>query len=77
MSGEEGWVLFSVDVTETGAVENLRLVDGEKKDVFQLEARRAVSKWKYRPFLDNSGQPVRKRDHLVKVEFKLEESGSI
>jgi protein TonB len=77
MSGEEGWVLFSVDVTESGEVENVRVVDGEKKDVFQLEARRAVSKWKYRPFVDTAGTPIKKRDHLVRVEFKLEDSESI
>lgn len=77
ISGEEGWVLMSVDITENGEVENVRVIDGERKDVFQSEARRAVTKWKYRPFVDASGKPFKKRDHQVRVEFKMEDAESI
>ncbi len=74
VSGEEGWVLMKIDVTETGEVENIRVVDGEKRNLFQDEARRAVAKWKYRPFTDPSGNPVRKADHPVRVDFKLQDA---
>jgi protein TonB len=79
VSGVEGWVMLEIDVTEAGEVENVRVVGGEQRDMFSGEARRAVSQWKYRPFMDSGGHPVRKIDHQVKVEFKLndvEESGS-
>jgi len=74
ISGVEGWVLMEIDITESGEVENVRVVDGEQKNTFQSEARRAVSQWKYRPFLDKDGRPFRKADHQVRVEFKLEEA---
>jgi len=71
VAGEEGWILLKVDVTESGEVENVRIVDGIKRNLFQDEARRAVEKWKYRPIMNGSGKAVRKSDHLVRVDFKL------
>ncbi len=74
ISGVEGWVLLEIDVTEAGLVENVRVLDGEQKNMFASEARRAVSLYKYRPFVDKDGNPVRKDGHQVRVEFKLEEA---
>lgn len=77
VSQVEGWVLFQVDVTESGEVENVRVIDGENKNMFQTEARRAVEKFKYRPFTDSAGTPVKKIDHQVRIEFHLADaSGS-
>ncbi len=74
VSGTEGWVILQIDVTETGEVENVRVIDGEQKNMFQAEARRAVAQWKYRPFTDNSGNPVKKIDHQVRVDFHLKDA---
>lgn len=71
VSGVEGWILMKVDVNESGEVENVRVVDGDKRNMFQDEARRAVEKWKYRPFVNKDGKPYRKADHEVRVDFKL------
>lgn len=79
ISGTEGWVMLEIDVNEKGEVENVRVVDGEQKNMFQTEARRAVEQWKYRPFMDREGKPMRKADHQVRVDFKLtdeDETGS-
>ncbi|MGZ3723758.1 MAG: TonB family protein [Bdellovibrionales bacterium] len=73
IAGTEGWVLLEVDITETGTVENVRVVDGEQRNLFGSEARRAVEQWKYRPFMDSAGHPVRKSSHQVRVDFKLNE----
>ena len=73
-AGIEGWVEFKVDVDETGTVENVRCVGGEQKSLFQDEARRAVEKWKYKPFLDANGKPIKKTDHVVRVDFKLRDA---
>jgi protein TonB len=73
-SGTEGWVLLTVDVNETGEVENVRVVDGEQRNLFGSEAKRAVQQWKYRPFVDASGHPFKKMDHQVRVDFKIEEA---
>lgn len=69
--GIEGHVLLQIDVLTDGSVENLKVLSGEKLNVFESEARRAVSKYKYKPFLDDTGAPIIKHNHLVKVEFKL------
>ena len=74
VSGTEGWVLMTIDISEIGEVENVRVVDGEQRNMFQSEAKRAVAQWKYRPFVDSSGQPLQKKDHQVRVDFKLTES---
>lgn len=71
VSGIQGWVLMKIDITESGEVENIRVVDGEQRSMFQDEAKRAVEKWKYRPFFNDGGQVIRKVDHLVKVNFSL------
>jgi len=72
--GIEGWVAMKIDVTEEGLVENVRVVGGEQRNMFQDEARRAVEKWKYRPFLDENKKPIRKANHDVRVDFKLQDA---
>jgi protein TonB len=71
VAGTEGWIMLKIDITEKGDVENVRVIDGIQRSLFQEEARRAVEKWKYRPFLDAGGKPLRKADHQVRVDFKL------
>ena len=73
VAGTEGWILLKVDVNEAGSVENIRVVDGDQRNLFQDDARRAVEKWKYHPFVDQGGKPYAKKDHLVRVDFKLNE----
>lgn len=73
LAGVEGWVMLSIDITEAGEVENVRIVDGQERETFGSEARRAVSQYKYRPFLDAGGHPVKKTDYLVRVNFTLKE----
>ncbi len=74
LAGTEGHVDLKIDVTEDGSVDNIRTVGGSQAEVFESEARRAVSKWKYKPFIDGSGHPVRKANHQVRVEFKLQDT---
>jgi protein TonB len=76
-AGTEGWVLMKIDIAETGEVENIEVVDGEQRNLFQNEARRAVSQWKYKPFVDEHGLPFRKVAHQVRVDFKLNETNEL
>jgi protein TonB len=71
VAGVEGFIVMKVDINETGAVENVRVVGGTQRNMFQDEARRAVEKWKYKPFMDASGKATKKTDHEVRVDFKL------
>ena len=73
-AGVEGWVLIKVDINEKGDVENLRVVGGQERSMFQDEARRAVEKWKYKPFVDSNGKVIHKADHEVRVDFKLRDA---
>ena len=74
VAGTEGWILMNVDVKEDGTVDNVRVIDGTERNMFQDEARRAVEKWKYKPFVDASGKPYMKKDHQVRVDFKINEA---
>jgi protein TonB len=76
VSGTEGWIELKIDINEQGEVENVRIIGGEQRNTFQSEARRAVEKWKYKPFRDASGNPVKKIDHIVRVDFKLQDAES-
>lgn len=76
VDGLEGWVSLMIDITEQGHVENIRVIDGERKSIFQGEARRAVSQWKYKPFTDGAGAAIRKVDSLVRVDFKLTDNAT-
>ena len=71
--GLEGHVLLQIDVLTDGSVENLKVLSGEKLNVFESEARRAVAKYKYKPFVDETGTVIVKHNHLVRVEFKINE----
>jgi protein TonB len=74
VGGIEGYILLKIDINETGTVENVRVIGGAQRSMFQDEARRAVEKWKYKPFLDASGKPIKKTDHEVRVDFKLQDA---
>ncbi|MCM2280340.1 MAG: TonB family protein [Bdellovibrionaceae bacterium] len=77
LAGVEGFVDLKIDVREDGSVDNIRSVGGRQADMFESEARRAVAKWKYKPFINEAGHPIRKADHQVRVEFKLQESETL
>lgn len=77
VSGVEGWVLLQIDINEKGEVENVRVIDGVERNMFQSEARRAVEQWKYKPYVDSSGQPIRKDNRQVRIDFKLNESANL
>lgn len=74
LAGIEGYVDLRIDIKADGTVENIRASGGTQADLFENEARRAVSKWKYKPFVDDQGHPTQKANHLVRVEFKLQDS---
>lgn len=71
LSGVEGHIELTIDVEQDGSVDNIRVTGGEKVSIFESEARRAVAKWKYKPFTDDAGTAVKKTDYLVRVDFKL------
>ncbi|ALS97847.1 energy transducer TonB [Lacimicrobium alkaliphilum] len=71
--GKEGWVRLSFTINEVGGVEDIQVIDAEPKRIFDREARRALSRWKYKPQIVD-GKPVKQYDMKVQLDFKLEQS---
>lgn len=76
MAGIEGHVMVELDVEPDGTVDNLKAIGGEKLSIFESATLRAVSKYKYKPFVDEAGNPIKKSKHIVRVEFKLQDETS-
>jgi TonB family protein len=55
--GNEGWVMLSFVVTETGEVEEPMIEDSSGVEAFESAALEAVSRWRYTPATVN-GEPV-------------------
>lgn len=72
-SNIEGYVLMKIDISEDGSVENVKVTGGEKVSLFETAAMRAVAKWKYKSFLDEQGNPTKKTDYMVRVDFKIKD----
>lgn len=71
MQGIEGWVRLKFDITEMGTVENVQVVDAKPKRIFNMAAKRALLKWKYRPKMED-GKAVPQPGEMVQLDFKLE-----
>jgi periplasmic protein TonB len=72
MSGVEGWVRLRFDITPTGDVTNVEVVESEPRRVFDAAARAAVLRWKYRPQMVD-GRPETLEGILVQLDFKLQD----
>ena len=68
--GIEGWVRVAFDVTETGDVENVEVIESDPPGVFDIAASRAVSRWRFKPRIID-GQAVAGKASQV-VEFELD-----
>lgn len=68
--GIEGWVLLEFTVDEKGAVVAPRVVKAVPPGVFDANALKAITNWKYRP-ATNSGKAVVAPGMRVKLNFQL------
>ncbi|HEY6545117.1 MAG TPA: energy transducer TonB, partial [Dokdonella sp.] len=66
---QNGWVEVEFTVTESGSVQNVRVVSSEPPRVFDREAIRAVQQAKFEARLER-GQPVSSTLRR-RIEFKL------
>jgi protein TonB len=71
--GKEGWVKLSFTINEVGGVEDVDVIDADPKRVFDREAKRALSKWKYKPKVED-GKPMKQFGMKVQLDFKLDQS---
>lgn len=70
--GIEGYVCFNFFVEPDGSVTELSIYDAKPRRVFDSEARRAISKWKFKPSIED-GKPVKSELKKYCLDFKLEQ----
>jgi protein TonB len=69
MSGTQGYVVVEFTINLEGGTQDISVVDASPQRTFDQAARRAVSRWKFQPLIEN-GQPVEKRVQR-RIDFKL------
>lgn len=69
---ESGWVRVSFDLKPDGTVDNVRIVDSSPRDIFDMAAKRAILKWKYRPKMVD-GKGVTRKGLKVQLDFGMEQ----
>jgi protein TonB len=72
ISGIEGWVKIEFTITETGTVEDPKVVDAKPARVFNRAAIRALLKWKFKPRVVE-GVAVERQASQV-IDFTLNEA---
>ena len=72
-AGIEGHVVVRYDVTAAGTVANPRIVESEPAGTFDAAALTALSRWRFRPRIDD-GQPVSAPNRVSTLRFRLGES---
>lgn len=68
----QGWVRIIFNLNQDGTVSEATIVDSSPPEIFDLAARRAVLKWKYRPKVVN-GKTVERKGLKVQLDFKMEQ----
>ena len=66
----EGWVLIEFSISKLGTVKNAKVVRSEPGKIFNRAALKAVSKWKYKPSVEN-GVARETHGHRKKLKFTL------
>ncbi|MCZ4338228.1 energy transducer TonB [Shewanella colwelliana] len=70
--GKEGYVVVGFDISRTGRVENIKIIQAKPKRIFNRAAIEAVKKWKYKPKLEN-GEAVHQLNQQVQLDFKIDQ----
>lgn len=65
----EGWVKVEFTITTQGTVKDVTVVEAHPQRIFNQEAIRAISKWKFRPKIV-AGEPIERRAQQT-LEFRL------
>lgn len=66
---KEGYVKLEFTITTTGTVKDIKVVEAKPEGLFESSAKRALSKWKFRPKKDE-GKTVEQRA-MLQIDFKL------
>ncbi|QYJ93578.1 energy transducer TonB [Shewanella spartinae] len=70
--GKEGYVLLEFDISASGAVENIKVIQARPKRIFDRAAINALKKWKYKPKMEE-GRVTPQTKQQVRLDFKLDQ----
>lgn len=70
MLHKEGYVILEYRITRQGTVADIEVMESEPEGLFESAARKALSKWKFRPKMD-AGRAVEQWAR-VRINFDLE-----
>ncbi|MEM9102054.1 MAG: energy transducer TonB [Pseudomonadota bacterium] len=71
LEGKEGFVTLSFTIMPDGSVGDISVLEAKPRRLFDRAARRALSKWKYKPKIVD-GKPVPQPGQKVTLDFKLD-----
>lgn len=71
--GIEGWVILSVVVDEKGNVKEPIVIDSSGRRNFEIKAKNAVKRMKYKPAMLN-GKAIESSDNKLKISFAIQAS---
>ena len=66
----EGFVVLKFDITETGQVDNISVIQASPPQIFNSSAVQALRKWKYKAKIEN-GKAVRQNNLKKRLDFIL------
>lgn len=69
--GIEGWVQVEFTISKVGTVENPVVVDADPPGIFNRSALKAVTKWKYKPKIED-GVAVERHGVSTVITFELD-----
>lgn len=69
--GIEGWVRLQFDITRTGHVKNVQVIESTPAGIFDEEASKALQQWRYIP-KEVDGEPVEQTGLTVQLDFRLQ-----
>lgn len=67
----EGTVTLQFDIDESGKAKNIRVINSQPGRIFDRSARRAISRWKFKPRVVN-GKTVRQQGMTQTIKFEIE-----
>ncbi|WP_430459629.1 energy transducer TonB [Thalassolituus sp. LLYu03] len=73
--GIEGYVVVEFTVTTLGTVADPHVIEADPQGIFDREALAAVSKFKYKPKMEN-GKPLEVKGVRNIIRFELDKSGN-
>jgi len=70
----EGFVVLSFNIGNDGSVQNLKIVESDPPTVFDKAAKRAVSRWNFRPILVGKDATPMDTEQKLRLNFNLKKA---